>query len=512
MSMQELPDDRLDELFRKSSEEFEPTFDPKAWEAMRRKLDDEDKKPGAWWWRRAGVIGGIVLLLGLGSYLFWPNTSEMEFVSPKIEIMPKESQRNAPKVSDPSQSQKEAEKVNASEAEKANPEAAQEEGSAPNEKPRLALEEKEKEQLAQIQKSKNQPISSSKGRSNAVGVTREKSLNLKNTREPISQLANRESQTTRSLEASKSTKSKRVRSAKVSSLSPSDVISSESKQDKKRNTMVSVVPKDTESNERTPQVSSNGPQGPTNFNVTLNELVAKNWKLLTVPVAEPTVAYLPPAPPSVVKKKESAEPPTAFQKGLSLRVVATPDLSFISSSEMLKNPRLALGVMLEHRFARRWSIQLGVIKSDKVYTATGEQYKWPEIWNAQKARPTEVAANCKVLDIPINIRFDVLEGRRSRWFVSSGVSSYKMMNERYDYTYPPHSYPKWMNWEGSTGNYWMGILNASVGVERQIGRNFSLQVEPFWKIPMAEVGFGKIKLQTSGFFISAKYRLPRTGF
>lgn len=509
MSMQELPDDRLDELFRKSSEEFEPTFDPKAWEAMRHKLDDEDKKPGVWWWRRAGVIGGIVLLLGLGSYLFWPNTSEMEFVSPKIEIMPKESQRNAPKVSDPSQSQKEAEKVNASETEKVNPEAAKEEGSVPNEKPRLALEEKEKEQLAQIQKSKNQPISSSKGRSNAVGVTRQKSFALKNTREPVLKQTDEGNQTTRWV---KDSENKRFTAAKVSSTSPSYVSTLGSKQAKKRNTMVSVVPKDTESNERTPQVSSNGPQGPTNFNVTLNELVAKNWKLLTVPVAEPTVAYLPPAPPSVVKKKESAEPPTAFQKGLSLRVVATPDLSFISSSEMLKNPRLALGVMLEHRFARRWSIQLGVIKSDKVYTATGEQYKWPEIWNAQKARPTEVAANCKVLDIPINIRFDVLEDRRSRWFVSSGVSSYRMINERYDYTYPLHSYPKWLNWEGSTGNYWVGILNASVGVERQIGRNFSLQVEPFWKIPLAEVGFGKIKLQTSGIFISAKYRLPRTGF
>lgn len=507
MSMQELPDDRLDELFRKSSEEFEPTLDPKAWEAMRRKLDDEDKKPGAWWWRRAGVIGGIVLLLGLGSYLFWPNTSEMEFVSPKIEIMPKESQRNAPKVSDPSQSQKEAEKVNASETEKVNPEAAKEEGSALNEEPHLALEEKE--QLTPVQQAKKQSIASSKKQSNSVGVTRQKSFALKNTREPVLKQTDETSQTARWV---KDSENKRVTAAKVSSTSPSYVSTLGRKQDKKGNTMASVVPKDTDTAERTPQSSSNEAQESINSNVTLNELLAKNWKLLTVPVAEPTVAYLPPAPPPVVKKKESAEPPVALQKGLSTRVIATPDLSFISSSEMLKNPRLALGAMLEYRFARRWSIQVGVIKSDKVYTATGEQYKWPEIWNSQKARPTEVAANCKVLDIPINIRFDVLEGRRSRWFVSSGVSSYKMMNERYDYTYPPHSYPKWMNWEGSTGNYWMGILNASVGVERQIGRNFSLQVEPFWKIPMAEVGFGKIKLQTSGFFISAKYRLPRTGF
>ncbi|MCA0231060.1 MAG: PorT family protein [Bacteroidetes bacterium] len=476
--MQELPDDRLDELFRKSSEEFEPTFDPKAWEAMRRKLDDEDTKPGAWWWRRAGVIGGIVLLLGLGSYWFWPNTSKIQAVSTEIETKTVVPQPNAPKVSEPSQSKKIADEINVSETQKNNLEAAQEETPALDERPRLALEKKEKEQLTQIQQTKKQSVASIKERSGAVGATREKSLALKNTREPVLKQTEEDGQTTRWV---KDSKNKRVTTAKVSSTFP-------------------------------PQASSNEPQGLTNFNITLNELVAKNWKLLAVSVAEPTVAYLPPAPPPVVKKKESAEPPTAFRKGLSTRVVATPDLSFISSSEMLKNPRLALGMMLEYRFARRWSVQLGVIKSDKVYTATGEQYKWPEIWNSQKARPTEVAANCKVLDIPINIRFDVLEGRRSRWFVSSGVSSYKMMNERYDYTYPLHSYPKWMNWEGSTGSYWLGVLNASVGVERQIGRNFSLQVEPFWKIPMAEVGFGKIRLQTSGIFISAKYRLSRTGF
>lgn len=509
MSMQELPDDRLDELFRKSSEEFEPTFDPKAWEAMRRKLDDEDTKPGAWWWRRAGVIGGIVLLLGLGSYWFWPNTSKIQAVSTEIETKTLVPQPNAPKVSEPSQSKKVAEEINASETQKNNLEAAQEEAPALDEKPHLAVEKKGKEQLTQIQQAKKQSVASIKERSEAVGVTRKKSLALKKTWEPVLKQTEEDGQTTRWV---KDSKNKRVTTEKLSSTSPSDVFSSERKQDKKRDTMVSVVPKDTESDERVPQASSNEPQGFTNFNIKLNELVAKNWKLLAVPVAEPTVAYLPPAPPPVVKKKESAEPPTAFQKGLSTRVVATPDLSFISSSEMLKNPRLALGMMLEYRFARRWSIQLGVIKSDKVYTATGEQYKWPEIWNSQKARPTEVAANCKVLDIPINIRFDVLEGRRSRWFVSSGVSSYKMINERYDYTYPLHSYPKWMNWEGSTGSYWLGVLNASVGVERQISRNFSLQVEPFWKIPMAEVGFGKIRLQTSGIFISAKYRLSRTGF
>ena len=237
----------------------------------------------------------------------------------------------------------------------------------------------------------------------------------------------------------------------------------------------------------------------------ITKLTGQGWQFLKLSWPVPTVAYTPPPPPLAIPKKEDVS--AFFRKGLSARILAGPDLSFISSNQMMKNPTLLLSVMLEYRFSKRLSLQAGVAKSSKLYTATGEQYQWPDAWYSQKIRPTSTWANCKVLDIPLNLRYDLSQRAKSRWFVSSGISSYLMLNEKYDYTYPPHSYPKLKNWEGSTGNYWFGVMNLSMGFERQIGRNLSIQAEPYFKLPLAEVGMGKIKLNTSGIFISARYKL-----
>ena len=74
MSMQELPDDELDKLFRKSAEEFESEFNPQSWASMRKKLDDEDGKSGSIVWWKAGVFALLLLTMGVAGYYLWPET------------------------------------------------------------------------------------------------------------------------------------------------------------------------------------------------------------------------------------------------------------------------------------------------------------------------------------------------------------------------------------------------------------------------------------------------------
>ncbi len=74
MSMQELPDDELDKLFRKSAEEFESEFNPQAWASMRKKLDDEDGKVGGIAWWKAGILALLLLTMGVAGYYLWPET------------------------------------------------------------------------------------------------------------------------------------------------------------------------------------------------------------------------------------------------------------------------------------------------------------------------------------------------------------------------------------------------------------------------------------------------------
>ena len=82
-----------------------------------------------------------------------------------------------------------------------------------------------------------------------------------------------------------------------------------------------------------------------------------------------------------------------------------------------------------------------------------------------------------------------------------------MKKESYDYEYS-YNYGPTTNkdWEISNQNsHYFSIGNLSVGYERKINKKISFQVEPFIKLPLAGVGYGKVKLLSSGVFLSLKY-------
>ncbi|MFB9294908.1 hypothetical protein ACFFSP_15585, partial [Persicitalea jodogahamensis] len=72
--MKELSDKELDELFRKSAEEFEPRYEASDWHSLRRRLDEADGVVGGWWFRKATPwLAGLLLLMigGLGGYYYY---------------------------------------------------------------------------------------------------------------------------------------------------------------------------------------------------------------------------------------------------------------------------------------------------------------------------------------------------------------------------------------------------------------------------------------------------------
>jgi len=79
--MPELTDDQLDGLFRKSAEEFDPPFDPAAWQDMKTRLDtNEHTTPagGALFWKnmlRWGLPVVLLLLLTGGGWLVYQKTT-----------------------------------------------------------------------------------------------------------------------------------------------------------------------------------------------------------------------------------------------------------------------------------------------------------------------------------------------------------------------------------------------------------------------------------------------------
>ncbi len=229
----------------------------------------------------------------------------------------------------------------------------------------------------------------------------------------------------------------------------------------------------------------------------------------------PLVGRAVAAQPDTMTRRPASQPVPG--RGLSVRFVVSPDLSTLGLRDF-QRPGTNVGLLLEYRLNGRWSVQAGAMQSTKVYKASTTGYEFPAYVSKWTVQPEGVNGQCSLIDIPINLRYDVaLRPRRngqvpSRWFVSGGATTYILRKEDYTYNYADPSSPHiYANMKGyhhdSTTRYNFSQLNLSVGYERALSRRLSWQIEPFMKVPLKGIGYLKMDLLSTGAFFSVRYKL-----
>lgn len=195
------------------------------------------------------------------------------------------------------------------------------------------------------------------------------------------------------------------------------------------------------------------------------------------------------------------------QRGWTLGIMAAPDLSGTQPFQGKLSSNI--GLMATYRLNGRFSISAGALYAKKLYQSNLANYR-PGNPVYSQYTPLSVDADCDVLDIPVNINVDILRQRQTTWFASTGISSYLMLKETYDYTYPPHQYgdPKRLTLRNQNRHVF-GVANLSVGYRRQLGGGISVTVQPFVKVPLTGIGNGNIKLYSSGVALSADINLSQ---
>jgi hypothetical protein len=184
-----------------------------------------------------------------------------------------------------------------------------------------------------------------------------------------------------------------------------------------------------------------------------------------------------------------------------------PDFSLVGSGGAT-SPGTNLGFAIEYRLGDRWSLQTGLTYSMKRYEAAGEDYNPPPGFWYYGREPDNAEGECDVLDIPLNVRYYFKPQRNHRFFASTGISSYLMLTEEYYYEYDGYQSPDQVDsWSGRNENqHYFGVYNLSVGYQRSFGNRWALEIEPFIKLPLGGVGFGRVNLWSTGSTFSLKYR------
>ncbi len=188
----------------------------------------------------------------------------------------------------------------------------------------------------------------------------------------------------------------------------------------------------------------------------------------------------------------------------SLSLSAGPDISSVGADRPGRTKLLA-GVGVGYTIKDRFTIRTGFYSARKIYSASKEDYK-PAAVPPNYLYLDNIAADCKVYEIPLSLTYHFGRSPRHNFFASAGLSSYLMKKEVYDYQYkypgnPPVTYSHTYSFKNEN-NHFFSVLGISAGYQRNLSKVVSIMAEPYVKVPLGGVGNGNVKLNSAGLLFS----------
>jgi len=194
---------------------------------------------------------------------------------------------------------------------------------------------------------------------------------------------------------------------------------------------------------------------------------------------------------------------SSFANNFFVTVSAGPDFSAVGGNA--GELRMAYGAGIGYQISKKFSVRTGFYAARKVYSADPEDYHPPTNFWSYYPNLENIDANCKVHEIPVTVDYKISSNKKESWFVSAGLSSLLMKEETYEYYFKPNYSPNYITHSRTIHNqnkHYFSVLNLSGGYTRVLNKNISLQAEPYLKIALDGVGYGKVKLNSGGVLFS----------
>jgi hypothetical protein len=164
------------------------------------------------------------------------------------------------------------------------------------------------------------------------------------------------------------------------------------------------------------------------------------------------------------------------------------------------------GVQFSVRLTKKLFISTGASYAIKPYSTNYDSYNSAS-YNPSVI-PTNIQANCKVLDIPLNISYQLYSRGSNAIALGTGLSSYFMLKENYRFDYSAESGRKPYNLEVKNQNtHLFSVLNINANYQRKINSKFSVVIQPYMKLPLTGIGNGRVDLKSTGIALGVNWNL-----
>lgn len=207
-------------------------------------------------------------------------------------------------------------------------------------------------------------------------------------------------------------------------------------------------------------------------------------------------------------------PPITKKNTLKVALDANTFMNY-SEAGLNNQLNLGLGVSTDLKLNKHLSLSSGIMLNRQTSTFDGNNkvdagFKLSS-FSTMVSVPKSQITNAKLvgLDIPLNLKFSMNMGK-THTFLSTGFSSYSVINERYvnDYSVVNYSITGIRAnrittvQDNPTGSFsyfkFAQSLNFSFGVLYPISKNSTLSVEPFVKYPLTGLGYQDLLIGAGG--------------
>jgi hypothetical protein len=186
-------------------------------------------------------------------------------------------------------------------------------------------------------------------------------------------------------------------------------------------------------------------------------------------------------------------------------VLASSDLNGVNSSFQQSKIGGNFGAVFSVTF-KKWTISTGGTYDIKPYLTGFDNYHTAYHFPTQ---PSSVYANCKMLDIPLNVNYQVYSQSVNKLSLGTGLSSYFMLREDYKFNYAdPYTATGPTNFSVINKNHnILSVLNLNATYTHQVNSKMGVTVQPYLKVPLSDVGASQVRLQSTGVALGLSWNL-----
>ncbi|HEX2395762.1 MAG TPA: outer membrane beta-barrel protein [Bacteroidales bacterium] len=211
--------------------------------------------------------------------------------------------------------------------------------------------------------------------------------------------------------------------------------------------------------------------------------------------------------PSISNTSNNAAVKRPFNRW-SIGLLLAPDFNSTGFTHR-KTVSPVIGGIFSYDLTPRWSLSARILYNNKKYSSSADYYNVPyDYWQYRTNGkiPDNIDGSCRVIDIPVLLTYLFYRKRAISFTASAGLGSYFLLDEKYKFTFNqdnPGADSEWNTEENSKVLF--GVANLAIGLSVQTTQRTSFAVEPYFKLPLKQMGWANVNLSGMGLSFSFKY-------